>query len=103
MFLVVGWSLAGTGVTAGSRSAPGIHVGNYHAPLATFALNDLQEAHARQPSLEPVGRGHHVAVRFGVVGHRIDAEHAAHFVHDVALLAVHHRERVAARVFALFG
>lgn len=53
--------------------------------------------------LEPIGRGHHVAVRFSIVGYRFDAEHAAHFVHDATFIAVHHRERVAARVFALFG
>lgn len=68
-------------------------------------MDDLQQAHARQPRLESIGGGHHVPVRFRVVRDGLDAEHAAHFVHHVALLAVHHREGEGARllVFAFLG
>lgn len=103
MFFLVVHSLASTGITAGRRSAPGIQIGNHHTPLTALALENLHQAHAGQPSLETIGCGHHVAVRFGIVRYRFDAEHGAHLVHDATLLPVHHRERVAARVFALLG
>lgn len=56
-------------------------------------------------NLESIGGGHHVPVRFRVVRDGLDAEHAAHFVHHVALLAVHHREGEGTRllVFAFLG
>lgn len=106
--------------------APGIEAGHWNTSLTTFSLNRLHDTHAGQPGRVALCGRHNISIRLRIVCDRFDAEHCAHFVHQLkgtssglevkrqigngiiqtylTLFSIHNRKRVAARLLStLFG